>query len=107
MLLVGFATNVHFEVMLTLTHHLFHSHGLLEEFLMCELIMYGFITLAMIENARDMLTIEHLGRFKVSKYLFVCSYAFFIVAFIISKYEFCTNIAAIGVVVLTFGTIYG
>ena len=107
MLFIGFATNVHFEVMLGLTDYLFHSYGEIESFLKFEIIIYGFITLATIANARNMLTVEHLDRFRVSKYLFVCSYFFFIAAFALSRYEICMNIASLGVVILTFATIYG
>ena len=71
------------------------------------MVNYGFITLAAFANARNMLTVEHKGRFEVSKHMIVCSYLFFIFAFIFSEYEFCMNVAAMGVVILTFATIYG
>ena len=106
MLLIGFATNVHWEVMLGLTDYLFQSYGEIESSRTFEVIIYGFITLATIANARNMLTIEHRGRFQVSQYLFVCSYIFFIAAFAFSRYEICMNIASMGVVILTFATIY-
>ena len=107
MFLIGFATNVHFEVMLGFTGYLFSAYGCIESFLTFKIINYGFVILATFENARDMLTIEHLGRFEVAKHLFVCSYFCFIIAFFFSRYEFCMNVSAMGVVILTFATIYG
>ena len=84
MLVIGFATNVHWDVMLGFTDYLFQSYGFKESFRTFEVIFYGFITLATIANARYMLTIEHIGRFKVTQYLFVISYFFFSAAFIMS-----------------------
>ena len=107
MFIIGFVTNVHWEVMIGLTQYLYSVYGCIESFLTFKLIIYGFLVLATIQNARGMLTIEHLGRFEVAKHLFVCSYLFFIVAFIFSQYEFCMNVAAMGMVILTFATIYG
>ena len=63
--------------------------------------------LATFANARNMLTIEHIGRFQVSKHLFVCSYLMFGAAFVLSNYEVCMKIAAFGMMILTFATIYG
>ena len=107
MLSIGFATNVHFEVMLGFTDYLFESYGFKESFRTFEVIVYGFITLATIANARYMLTVEHIGRFKVARHLFVVSYFFFVAAFFMSQFEICLNIASMGIVVLTFATIYG
>ena len=107
MFLIGFATNVHWEIMLGLTGYLFQAYDKIESFLTFKMVNYGFITLAAFANSRNMLTVEHIGRFQVSKHMIVCSYFFFIVAFIFSRFEFCMNVAAVGVVILTFATIYG
>ena len=107
MFMIGFSTHVHWEVMLGLTHYLFTWHSEIESFMTLKVINYGFVVLATFANARHMLTIEHMGRFQVSKYLFVNSYIFFVVAFIFSGYRFCMNIASVGLIILTFATIYG
>ena len=107
MLLIGFSTNVHMELMLNLTEYLFMNYKRIESFRVFEIISSGFVVLATIANAHNMLTIEHIGRFKVSKHLFVWSYLIFAVAFVLSSFKVCLDIASLGMVIITFATIYG
>lgn len=99
MFCIGFATHVHWEVLLSFTGFLFKTHGEIESYLLFKLINYGFLAIATIANARNMLVINHLDRFEVTAKMYVCSYVFFIPAYMMSRIRLSMKLAQIGVVI--------
>ena len=107
MFFIGITNHVHWEVMLSFTGFLFRQHGEVDMYVKFKVINYALVTLATVANANWMLTTNHSGRIDVVCKLFVCSYIFFITAYLLCRFEISMTIASIGVVIQSFGMIYG
>ena len=107
MFFIGVANHVHWEVMLSFTGFLFKTHGEIEAYTVFKVINYGFVTLATVANARNMLIIQHVQRVDVTAKMFICSYPFFIAAYIFARMRFSMTLATIAVIIQSFAFVYG